>query len=57
MAEFTARIVVRDLPRMRLLMWELRSMIERMVDEDNPELEKLMGIYSRFIADLDKDEA
>lgn len=32
-------------------------MIERMVDEDNPELEKLMGIYSRFIADLDKDEA
>lgn len=56
MAEYVARIVVRDLPRMRLLMWELHQMLERMADTDNPEFQNLMGIYSRWITDLDKDE-
>jgi hypothetical protein len=41
---------------MRLLLWELREMMERMADQHNPELENMIGIYSRFIADLDKDE-
>ena len=51
--EMTIRI--RDIDRMRLLIWELKQLNDRMRVMANPEREALSGIINRFMVDSDGD--
>lgn len=56
-ATTTMTIHIRDIDRMRLLVWELRMLHDRMRVFVNPEAAVLEGIITRFMADTDPDRA
>jgi hypothetical protein len=50
------RIELRDLPRLKQLIWELRQTEQRLRDAGRPEADEIEHMLDRFLADISLDE-
>lgn len=53
---FTIRLELRDIDRVKLLIWELRQLEHRLRIAASPEADVLGHAIDRFLADLGVDE-